>query len=434
MTGNVHYLHGRPPREIAQVIRVGFFEHRQAEHLWSTNKLTARRFVLEAANVERQASFLRTLQDAGAEIVLDTNVAELSVRGRFSGAVKAAPWAPAGRMLDADDMVAGTNRSVIEPIARFAVAKGFTSVMAPTHYLGDEGADWLTVDLRAAEALRRALDHEGGQHIALDYSLILSNRQLRDPKFRTRLLSGLADLPEGYVWLRVGGFGADATGVGMSRYIEATRPLHDLGRPIIADQVGGLAGLAICAFGATSGYAHGIEGKQRSDMSDWLKPRKNGGGGRAKRIYLPGLDRSLEVSVVRHLFDDARTARQIFGCADATCCGDIEKMLGNPEAHLMVQQSRTAAALSAAPESLRIDQFRKHVDDRMKEAQRATRLKKMDDGLRKMVGEAAKRLERVDDALKGLHKREGQPDFALEALLRTGQGPTSRTSREGQPS
>ena len=34
-----------------------------------------------------------------------------------------------------------------------------------------------------------------------------------------------------------------------------------LGRPIIADQVGGLASLAICAFGASSGFAHGITGK-----------------------------------------------------------------------------------------------------------------------------------------------------------------------------
>ncbi len=217
MVGNVVYLHDRPPREVAQTVRVGFFDHRQAEHLWSANKLSARRFVFEAANVERQEGFLRTLRDADVELVLDTNIAEFSVRGRYSGAVKAAPWAAEGRMLDADDVVAGTNRSVIEPIARFTVAKGFRFVMAPTHYLGDESTDWLTIDLKAAETLRVALDREGGQHIALDYPLILSSRQLRDPSFRARAVAGLADLPRGHVWLRIGGFGADATGVGMSR-------------------------------------------------------------------------------------------------------------------------------------------------------------------------------------------------------------------------
>ena len=115
-------------------------------------------------------------------------------------------------MLDADDMVAGTNRSVIEPIARFAVKHGFTSVMAPTHLLDDEGVDWLTVDLKAAEAMRVALDREGGKHIALDYPLILTNRQLRDPVLRSRVMAGLADLPDGHIWLRVAGFGADCNG------------------------------------------------------------------------------------------------------------------------------------------------------------------------------------------------------------------------------
>ncbi|MCC0068052.1 MAG: hypothetical protein H6896_13920 [Rhodovulum sp.] len=419
MTGNVVYLHDRPPREVAQAVRVGFFDHRLAEHLWSANKLNARRFVFEAANVERQESLLRTLRDAGLETVLDTNVAELSVRGRFSSGVKTAPWACEGRMLDADDVVAGTNRSVIEPIARFAVAKGFTSVMSPSHYLGDESADWLSVDLKAAEAMRIALDREGGQHIALDYSLILSSRQLRDPTFRNRLIPTLASLPDGHIWLRVGGFGADATGVGMPRYIEAVRPFHSVGRPIIADHVGGIAGLAACAFGAASGFAHGIEGKQRFDARDWLTERRGGGGGRKKKVFLHGLDRSLEVSVVRRMFDDARTARQIFGCSDTACCGDIEKMLANPEAHLMVQQDRAVAILSATPESMRTDQFiEKHLESRMQEAQRATRLKKMDEDLRATVGTASKRLARTYEALRGLHKREGQPDFAPEARLR----------------
>lgn len=423
MSDNVVYLHGRRPRKVAQAVRIGFFDHRQAEHLWSANKLNARRFIIEAANVQRQAGFLRTLLDANAESILDTNVAELSVSGRFSGAVKAAPWAPDGRMLEPDDMIAGTNRSVIEPIARFAVANGFMSVMAPTHYLGDEKHDWLAVDLRAAEALRLALDREGGAHIAIDYPLILTSRQLRDPVLRERVISGIADLPEGQVWLRVAGFGADATGVGISRYIESIRCLHEMSRPIMADQVGGLAGLAACAFGAVSGFAHGIEGKQRFNAGDWLKDWKNGGGGRAKRIFLPGLDRSLEVTMARQLFDEARTARQIFGCSDTSCCGDIEKMLGNPEAHFMVQLSRATEALSTLPESVRTDQFLEtQVEQRMKEAKRATRLKKMDSELRKRVNEAAKRLERMSDALHGLHKREGQPNFAPEAMLRVRQG------------
>ena len=143
----------------------------------------------------------------------------------------------------------------------------------------------------------------------------------------------------------------------------------------------------------------------------------------------------MEVGTIRQLFDDARTARTIFGCSDATCCGDVEKMLGNPASHAMVQGSRLADALSAMPESVRTDQFLEaHVEPRMKEAKRATKLKKMDEGLRKTVSEAAKRLERVNDALHGLHKREGQPDFAPEAGFRVRQGTLFPMNRTGRPS
>lgn len=92
MANNIVYLHGKP-REVAGVTRVGFSEHRACEQLLSSNKLNSRRFVMEAAYLHRQRSLLRTLRDAKAEIVLDTNCAELSVLGRCAGAVRTAPWA-----------------------------------------------------------------------------------------------------------------------------------------------------------------------------------------------------------------------------------------------------------------------------------------------------------------------------------------------------
>lgn len=432
MTDNIVYLYDRP-REVAQVTRIGFFEHRQCEHLLSANKLAFRRFAVEAANIERQAGLLRTLRDARAEVVLDTNAAELSVPGRFSGAAKSAPWAGNGRILEPGDFVAGTNRSVIEPIARFAVDKGMTAVMAPAHYLGDHTIDWLGVDIRACEALRLALDREGGEHIMIDYPLILTHRQLRDPVVRNRILAELNDLPFDHLWLRVSGLGADATGAGMSRYVEAVRPLRNLDRPIIADQLGGLAGLAASAFGAVSGFAHGIESKQRFDAGDWLKQNARSGGGRPKRMYVPSLDRWMEVAEARQMFDDARTTRQIFGCPDLTCCGDIDKLLSNPDAHFMVQRQRAVRALSDTPESVRVEMFlHDQLEQRMKEAQRATRIKKVCDETRKKIAGAAKRLERFNDALRGLHRREGQPEFTPEARLRgdaRDQGHANRSSR-----
>ena len=51
-----------------------------------------------------------------------------------------------------------------------------------------------------------------------------------------------------------------------------------------------------------------------------------------------------------------------------------------------------------------------------------------------MAGNVVYPHDRPPREVRGLHKREGQPDFAPEARLRNGQGPASRGNREGQPS
>lgn len=421
MNDNIHYLYDRP-REIAHYVRVGFREHRRCEHLLSAGKLPVQRFVIEAGNFERQAGLVRSLLDENAEIVLDTNAAELSVKGRFEGSVKSAPWAADGRPLDREDFAVGTNRSVIGPIARFAVEKKVSAVMAPTHFLGEAG--WFDTDVRSCAALRESLDRFGGDNIAIDYPLIPSYAQFRDPAFRARIIEGLKDAPFDYLWLRVAGFGADATAAGIERYIQGVFEFHELGRPVIADQVGGLASIAACAFGASSGFAHGTEGKERFATTGWLNPsgRKSGGGG-GKKIYIAGLDRRLKVSDARKLFEEARTSREIFGCPDRTCCGDIEKMLKNPEAHLMVQKGRQVRDLSLTPESLRAERFLTgHLEQARLRADRATRLKKTDDAMKSKIVKAGKRLELVEETLVNLHEQLGPVEFAQEAELRRSRG------------
>src|SRR3546814_19758940 len=93
-----------------------------------------------------------------------------------------------------------------------------------------------------------------------------------------------------------------------------------------------ISSLAVAAMGGVSGFASGLEGKQRFDTSTWLKPSESGGGGGSKRIFIAGLDRFVSTSEMREFFDGTRTSRQLFGCSDPSCCGDIDKMLRNPEA------------------------------------------------------------------------------------------------------
>ncbi|MGE4303475.1 MAG: hypothetical protein AB7E24_05510 [Novosphingobium sp.] len=226
-------------------------------------------------------------------------------------------------------------------------------------------------------------------------------------------------MPIERVWLRITGYGS--TGVGISRFIEGSMDFHGLGIPLIADYVGGIASLAVAAMGGVSGFASGLEGKQRFDASDWLKPSERGGGGGSKRIFVAGLDRFVSTSEMRALFDGTRTSRQLFGCSDPACCGDIDKMLRNPEAHHAVQTGRLVKSLSEIPESLRAEQFlEKHLLERAKTASRANKIRNMGDEIRKKVGSSAKRLELAYEALSGLQDRMGAITPPAEAKFRRG--------------
>ena len=185
--------------------------------------------------------------------------------------------------------------------------------------------------------------------------------------------------------------------------------------------VGGVAAIAISALGGVSGFAGGLEAKQRFDASSWLKSSSGGGGGNAKRIFVAALDRFMTTSEMRHFFDISRTSRSLFGCSDPTCCGDVEKMLRNPEAHLAVQTGRLVKKLSETPESIRAEQFLDgHLLARVKTSARANKIRNMDDDLRKRVGASAKRLELAYEALAGLCDRMGNLEYPTEAKFRSG--------------
>jgi len=107
---NVVYLHGQP-HTLAQFVRIGPWSHRLLEQLLASGSLPARRFVVDAALVGKQADLLAALREDGRELVLDTNVAELSVIGRFRGIAKEAPWADEKTVLTPAHFKRGANRT-----------------------------------------------------------------------------------------------------------------------------------------------------------------------------------------------------------------------------------------------------------------------------------------------------------------------------------
>jgi len=164
---NVVYLHGQPT-PVARFLRVS--EHRRLEHLVESGRLPYDRFVIEAGLFKEQQDLIVALKEKGRELVLDTNVAELSAIAKYAGHARNAPWANPEGILTEAHLKAEAGRNVIAGIARFAVQHGFSRVQAPTHFIAGPRDSWWPVDLQNCVALRDALDREGGKNVAIDCS------------------------------------------------------------------------------------------------------------------------------------------------------------------------------------------------------------------------------------------------------------------------
>src|SRR4051812_43576076 len=118
---NVVYLHGDPD-PVAHFLRIGASSHRKLEQLLAAGQLPYRRFVADAGVFLRQKDLVAALRQAGHELVLDTNVAELSVVGRYQGAAQGAPWADKNSIITEAHLRMGANEyDLVGQIARFAV-------------------------------------------------------------------------------------------------------------------------------------------------------------------------------------------------------------------------------------------------------------------------------------------------------------------------
>ena len=410
MNKNVVYLHGQP-KPVGHFLRVGTSGHRQLETLLGSARLRINRVVIEASAALRQHDLVAALAETGGELILDTNVAELSSVGRFSGAAKSAPWANPDSVLTPDDLRPNANRDVIGQIARFAVKQGFHAVQAPAHILEGSTDKLFSLDREATSALRRALDAEGGKHIGIDYPLMIKNSALRDPAQRRAFITGLTNVPFDNLWFRVSGFGSDATPAGLRRYVAALMDFQRLERPIVADGVGGLVGVAIAAFGSAGGICHGVAEKERFDASDWSKPPQAGGGGREKRVLVAGLDRLLSVKQVDILMA-AQGARSLLSCHDRSCCPNgLSDTLKDPKAHYLRQRSRQIEELSGVPETRRAQHFlEKELAAAERTARSAAKLKVSDEGLVKVLERSSVRLEKMHAVLDALNSTiTGQP-------------------------
>ncbi|MCG6204995.1 hypothetical protein LPW26_10130 [Rhodopseudomonas sp. HC1] len=405
---NVVYLR-RAPDQVAAFLRVGGSGHRQLETLLMSGKLPSKRLVLDASAFSRQGDLVAGLKRAGRELSLDTNVAELSAVGRFQGAVRTAPWAPADKPITESDVL-GNQAWLLPKVARFAVENGLNRIQAPTHFLERGVKDpWFRVDLEACLRLRQLLDMEGGKDIDIDYPLMISAATLNDATERTAIIPALARLPIKSLWLRISRFGADATPAGVSKYISAIREFHVLDLPLVADGAGGMVGLAVAAFGAASGLCHGVAEKERFDASAWNKPRpdKKSSGGNAYSVLLPGVDRLLKKEEAQALIGSP-AGRRLLSCPNRNCCpSGFEDTLKDPKGHYLRQRAFQCDELSAVQDLLKPKHFiEKMLAAASRTARQVAKLKTGDEKLSETLTKNALRLERMGDVLENLQKTE----------------------------
>ena len=408
MYGKVHYIHGRPT-PIGHFIRVGHSGHRQLETLFARGRFAPDRIVIDAARFDTQRELINTLSAAGTEIVIDPAVAELSSVGRFEGGSKGLAWANKTRPLDYVDFQGVEEGTVAKRIADFAAARDVDTVLAPTHLLEGARDKWVSIDARSTLLLREALDKAGRSDIAIDYQLIIPYGVLRDSAHRRALVGVLRSLPFDNLWIRVAGFGADATPVGVRRYISSLLDLHAMQKPIIADCAGGLAALGVTAFGAAAGIAHGVAERERFDAGDWRRWPRAGGGGQNGRLYLPGIDRYFKLADARAIME-ARGGRRLLACQDRDCCPrGLDDMLNDPKAHFLTQRRNQVLDLQRMPDLRRTSRFLDyHLASADRTARQVAKLKIADDRLQKSLRWATLRLDRLRGALEDLDRTVGK--------------------------
>ncbi len=389
-----------PVKAIAQFIRIGD-AHRKMGELYAAGRLPVRRAIFDASRLKRQIDLVNEFRRNGVEIVLDPEIAELAAKEKFMGQAGNAPWATAseGKLLGPSFFRADEKTDIIGQIARFAVQYAVDTVLAPTHFLADpDFTDWFSIDVTSCLALRRALDREGGRNISIDYPIIHSHVLINDSTVRSTLIGRIADLPIDNVWIRASGLGNDPKPQTTKQFIFALHGMHNLGKPIVIDYLGGLMGQAVLAFGGASGLAHGIAEREQFNARSWHKePKKrdnDDGFGRATYIPVPGLGRSFK-SKELDLLASAKGGKRAVACQDTCCAHGIQDMKNDPRQHATRQSFAPIDALGAVPDLNRESYF---LDKPLREAETLARIIKD-------LKPSRKDAERLDIDMESLKKR-----------------------------
>jgi hypothetical protein len=301
----------------------------------------------------------------------------------------------------------------------------FTQVIAPNHLLADSSDPWLSVDAESTRRLRDCLDRENGASVPIIYSLAVSYAAFRNKEQRQNLIHTLKSVPMDALWIKVDGFGSDSSASKTINYIQAATDFHELGIPLIADHVGGTVGLAVMAFGAVGGIAHGVTFGERFNATAWRKPPQEGSGfGLATRVYIPAIDALLKTKEANDLMHAHPRAKALFGCLDTNCCPrGIKDMMEDPSRHFLYQRMKEIGGLSEIPEQLRPQRFLdSHLRPTTDKALAAVNFNWEEEKMAKKMKDNRKRLDDLRVALGRLAEQNQPKSFAHLPQTRVARG------------
>ncbi|MEC5325655.1 hypothetical protein [Aurantimonas sp. A3-2-R12] len=356
MTDNVIHL-PRPTAaraskpHLGHFLRIGWNDHKQVRDLLAEGERGYQGLVIEAQHANRHEDLLAAAQKADADLILDPKTQVSALPGGFTDSLGALPWSAGDRPHNLQDFLGTEGRSRSQRIAEFAQERGFTEVMAPTHLLQSHDDRWLSADIVNADHLRNQLPSS----VPLIYSLAVPIAVLRDRKKRATLVAALRDAPMDALWIKAENFGANESGAKTADYVEALAAFHVLEVPIVADQVAGLPGLALMAFGSAGGISHGVMVNESFKASRLRRPRSDSSGGNsAPRVLIPSLGLLLKKDQAETLIRHNTRTQGRFGCRDPHCCpGGVSDMLQQPTRHYLRQRAREVERLDGIPSTAR---------------------------------------------------------------------------------
>lgn len=345
------------PDQFGLYFRVGRNDHRELSNLLASGGSAGFGAVFDPTLVGRQKELRDLVTQRKLDDILDPKTQPAATPGGYSDLLGTLPWG-LGRQHSVEDFTGIPGRCLVAAIGDFALEHGFTQVIAPTHMLSSAGDPWLATDAASTRLLRDHLDRHDGGRMPIIYSLALPYAVFRDQSQRRVLIDTLSTLPIGALWLKVEGFGSDATPTGAASYLAAAGEFHGLGILVVADHVGSVIGLSLLALGATGGMAHGVTSEERFDAAAWRRPRQGKDFAPGCRVYVPAIDAMLKPADATALVGSSPRAKAMFGCTDPSCCPrGVKDMLESPIRHFLSQRVGEVSRLGHIPEHLRPQRF-----------------------------------------------------------------------------